>query len=212
MHLLDQIEVMVKLIRSKGVGIFFVTQNPQDIPDDVLGQLGLKIQHALRAFTARDRKAIKLTAQNYPITDFYEVDQLITELGIGEALVTALNEDGVPTPLVHCYLRAPQSRMGILTKKEISDLISKSWMVEKYSEVINRESAHEILASRIKKAQKEAHQEEMRTERERGRTTSRRRTSVWDQVFREVSRTASRELTRGLLDVLGVRRGRRRRR
>ena len=146
------------------------------------------------------------------ITDFYEVDQLITELGIGEALVTALNEDGVPTPLVHCYLRAPQSRMGILTKKEISDIISRSWMAEKYSEVINRESAHEILASRIRKAQKEGHQEEMRTDRERGRKTSRRRTSVWDQVFREASRTVSRELTRGLLDVLGVRRGRRRRR
>ena len=133
-------------------------------------------------------------------------------LGIGEALVTALNEDGVPTPLVHCYLRAPQSRMGILTKKEINDIISKSWMVEKYSEVINRESAHEILASRIRKAQEESHKVEMRAEKQRGRTTSRRRTSVWDQVFREVSRTASRELTRGLLDVLGVSRSRRRRR
>jgi len=210
--LLDQIEVMVKLIRSKGVGIFFVTQNPQDIPDDVLGQLGLKIQHALRAFTARDRKDIKLTAQNYPITDFYEVDQLITELGIGEALVTALNEDGVPTPLVHCYLRAPQSRMGILTEKEIDGFIARSWMAEKYSEDINRESAHEILATRIKEAQTEAHREEMRNERTRGRSTSRRRTSVWDQALREVSRTVSRELTRGLLDVLGVRRGRRRRR
>ena len=209
--LLDQIEVMVKLIRSKGVGIFFVTQNPQDIPDDVLGQLGLKIQHALRAFTAKDRKSIKLTAQNYPITEFYEVDQLITELGIGEALVTALNEDGIPTPLVHCYLRAPQSRMGILTKKEINGIISRSWMVEKYSEEINRQSAHEMLASRIREAQQSEHKEEMRTERERGRKTSRRRTSVWNQVLREVSRTASRELTRGLFDILGVRRSRRRR-
>lgn len=209
--LLDQIEVMVKLIRSKGVGIFFVTQNPQDLPDDVLGQLGLKIQHALRAFTAKDRKAIKLTAQNYPITEYYDVEQLITELGIGEALVTVLSEKGVPTPLVHGYLRAPQSRMGILTEKEINSLISKSWMAEKYSEEINRESAHEMLAARIKDARKKERQVEMRSERERGKTVSRRRTSVWDQAFRDVSRTISRELTRGLLDVLGVRRGRRRR-
>ena len=207
---------MVKLIRSKGVGIFFITQNPQDIPDDVLGQLGMKIQHALRAFTARDRKSIKLTAENYPLTDFYNVDSLITELGIGEALVTALNEKGIPTPLVHCYLRAPQSRMDVLTDNEIRGIVRRSEMVEIYSEVLDRESAHEILADRIRQAQKEEHQEAMRKEWEKGRqsTTRRRKSannSVWDQVVRDVSRTASRELTRGLLDVLGVRRRRGRR-
>ncbi|MCR9288823.1 MAG: DUF853 domain-containing protein, partial [Bacteroidetes bacterium] len=107
--LLDQLEAIVKLIRSKGVGLFFVTQNPADIPDEVLGQLGLKVQHALRAFTAKDRKAIKLAAENYPLTDYYDISTLLTELGIGEALVTALNEKGIPTPLVHTMLRAPQS-------------------------------------------------------------------------------------------------------
>ncbi|MEM1218458.1 MAG: helicase HerA-like domain-containing protein, partial [Bacteroidota bacterium] len=116
--LMDQIEAIVKLIRSKGVGLFFVTQNPADIPNDVLGQLGLKVQHALRAFTAKDRKAIKLAAENYPLTDFYDVDQLLTELGIGEALVTALNDKGIPTPLVHTLLRAPQSRMDVLSNQE----------------------------------------------------------------------------------------------
>jgi hypothetical protein len=146
------------------------------------------------------------------MTDFYDVEQLITELGIGEALVTALSERGVPTPLVHCYLRAPQSRMGILTEKEIKGIISRSWMVEKYSEEINRESAHEILARRIKDARQKEHQEDVKSQRESGRKTSRRKTSTWDYIVRDVGRTVSRELTRGLLDVLGVRRGRRRRR
>jgi len=106
--LLDQIEAIIKLIRSKGVGIFFVTQNPADIPEDVLGQLGMKVQHALRAFTAKDRKAIKLAAQNFPESEFYTVEEKLTAMGIGEALVTVLNEKGIPTPLAHTLLRAPQ--------------------------------------------------------------------------------------------------------
>ena len=209
--LLDQIEVMVKLIRSKGVGVYFITQNPQDIPEDVLSQLGLKIQHALRAFTAKDRRSIKLTAENYPLSDFYDVDQLITELGIGEALVTALNEKGIPTPLVHCYLRAPQSRMGVLTKPELSGVINSSEMVEIYSEIVDRESAHEILAAKIREAKEEEHHESMRRQREQATKTSRRRMSTMDYVVRDISRTASRELTRALMDVLGVRKRRRRR-
>src|SRR5207248_2255292 len=99
--LLQQIETIIKLIRSKGIGIFFCTQNPMDVPASVLAQLGLKVQHALRAFTAADRKTIKQTAENYPETEFYKIESLITELGIGEALITMLNEKGIPTPLVH---------------------------------------------------------------------------------------------------------------
>ena len=112
--LLDQLEAIIKLIRSKGVGLFFVTQNPADIPSDVLGQLGLKVQHALRAFTAKDRKAIKLAGENYPLTDYYDIDQTLTELGTGEAFVTALDRKGRPTPLVRTLLRAPESRMDVL--------------------------------------------------------------------------------------------------
>ena len=110
--LLDQIENIVKLIRSKGVGIFFVTQNPTDVPNGVLSQLGLKVQHALRAFTAVDRKAIKLTAENYPLSEYYKTDETITALGIGEALVTALSEKGIPTPLAATMLRAPDEQDG----------------------------------------------------------------------------------------------------
>src|SRR5688572_5947517 len=131
--LLDQIEAIVKLIRSKGVGLYFVTQNPTDVPNGVLSQLGLKIQHALRAFTATDRKAIKLTAENYPLSDFYKTDEIITQLGTGEALVTALSEKGSPTPLAATMLRAPMSRMDILTSDEISSVNANSKLVKKYS-------------------------------------------------------------------------------
>ncbi len=203
--LLDQIEVMIKLIRSKGIGIFFVTQNPSDIPDSVLGQLGLKIQHALRAFTAKDRKSIQKAAENFPESAYYKVDQILTELGIGEALVTALNEKGIPTPLVHCYLRAPQSRMDVLEPSEIKALNDKSPLVSKYSEVIDRESAHEILTAKLEDAQLDSHREVIQQQR----TRAKQEKSTMEKVFsntttRQIGRTVARELTRGLLGVLGV--------
>ena len=156
--LLEQIETIVKLIRSKGIGVYFITQNPMDVPSGVLAQLGLKIQHALRAFTANDRKAIKMTADNYPVSEFYKTDELITSLGIGEALITALNEKGIPTPLAATMLRSPQSRMDILTENEIAEVNAKSKLVRKYSEVIDRESAYEMLNRKISAAGEEAAQ------------------------------------------------------
>ncbi|WP_424651778.1 helicase HerA-like domain-containing protein [Capnocytophaga gingivalis] len=147
--LLNQLENIVKLIRSKGVGLIFCTQTPTDVPDAVLSQLGLKIQHALRAFTAKDRQAIKLTAQNYPETSFYNVSEYLTSLGTGEAFVTALDSKGRPTPLVATMMRAPMSRMDILTDTEIKALLDKSVLKTKYNEVIDRESAYEILNAKI---------------------------------------------------------------
>jgi uncharacterized protein len=167
--LLDQIENIVKLIRSKGIGIFFVTQNPTDIPNGVLAQLGLKVQHALRAFTAVDRKAIKLTAENYPLSDYYKTDETITALGIGEALVTALSEKGIPTPLAATMLRAPMSRMDILTPAEIAALNNASDLVRKYSQTIDRESAYEVLSRKIEIMDKEASDETSRKEWQKGR-------------------------------------------
>ena len=158
--LLNQIETIIKLIRSKGIGIYFITQNPMDIPSGVLAQLGLKIQHALRAFTAKDRQAIKQTAENYPISDYYKTDEVLTSLGIGEALVTALNEKGIPTPLVATMMRAPMSRMDVLTESEIQEINSQSKLVKKYSEVIDRESAYEMLNKKIAVAEQEVAQEE----------------------------------------------------
>jgi DNA helicase HerA-like ATPase len=150
--LLDQIETIIKLIRSKGIGIYFITQNPMDIPKGILAQLGLKIQHALRAFTANDRKAIQETAENYPETEFYNTEELLTSLGIGEALVTALNEKGIPTPLAATVMRAPESRMNILEPNEIDTINQQSKLVKKYNESIDRESAYELLTQKIESA------------------------------------------------------------
>ncbi|WP_203257993.1 helicase HerA-like domain-containing protein [Hyunsoonleella ulvae] len=182
--LLDQIESIVKLIRSKGVGLYFVTQNPTDVPEAVLGQLGLKVQHALRAFTAKDRKAIKLTAQNYPDSEYYDTTEVLTSLGIGEALVSALDEKGRPTPLAATMMRAPMSRMDVLTNTELASLLSKSKLTKKYNETIDRESAYELLNEKIKKAEAEEAKEKARQEKEAlekaksRRTTSSRRKST----------------------------------
>ena len=171
--LLEQIETIVKLIRSKGIGIYFITQNPMDVPSGILAQLGLKIQHALRAFTAIDRKAIKQTADNYPTSEFYKTDEVLTSLGIGEALVTALNEKGIPTPLAATMLRAPMSRMDILTESEIHEINSKSKLVRKYSEIIDRESAYEMLNKKIEVIENEqaAVEEQKQTTHESKKTT-----------------------------------------
>ena len=120
-----------------------------DLPSGILAQLGLKIQHALRAFTANDRQAIKQTADNYPSSDFYKTDEVLTSLGIGEAFVTALSEKGTPTPLAATMLRAPESRMDILSTEEIASINASSKLVKKYAESIDRESAFELLAKRI---------------------------------------------------------------
>jgi DNA helicase HerA-like ATPase len=154
--LLDQIETIIKLIRSKGIGVYFVTQNPMDVPASVLAQLGLKIQHALRAFTANDRQAIRKTADNYPTSIYYKTDEVLTSLGIGEAFVTALNEKGIPTPLAATMMRAPMSRMDVLTEAEITEINGKSKLVKKYSEEIDRESAYELLTKKIDDATKQA--------------------------------------------------------
>ncbi|KUJ51918.1 helicase HerA-like domain-containing protein [Chryseobacterium sp. JAH] len=150
--LVSQIETMVKLIRSKGVGIYFITQIPGDVPENVLSQLGLKIQHALRGFTAKDKKEISKAVENYPTTEFYNASELIQNLGIGEAFVTALDEKGIPTPLVHTYLISPESRMDILSDAEVSDLTSKSALVSKYEKPVDSESAYEILVKRMEQA------------------------------------------------------------
>jgi len=150
--LLSQIETMVKLIRSKGVGIYFITQIPGDVPENILSQLGLKIQHALRGFTAKDKKEITKAVENYPTTEYYKAGELIQNLGIGEAFVTALDEKGIPTPLVHTFLISPESRMDVLNDAEVADLTSRSALVAKYEQTVNKDSAYEMLMSRMEQA------------------------------------------------------------
>ncbi len=203
--LIDKIESIVKLIRSKGIGLFFVTQNPTDLPDSVLSQLGLKIQHSLRAFTAKDRKNIKSTAQNYPDSQFYKVDELITQMGIGEALITALNEKGIPTELSHTLLRAPVSRMDILTTEEIETAVATSKIANKYNEVIDRKSAYEILTKKIEKLQ---NQEEApspvkkRTSPKTKEEPGMIETLSKNTMVRQIGRTIFRELTRSIFRAL----------
>ncbi|WP_430967284.1 helicase HerA-like domain-containing protein [Spongiimicrobium sp. 2-473A-2-J] len=199
--LLDQIESIVKLIRSKGIGLYFVTQNPTDVPNAVLAQLGLKVQHALRAFTARDRKAIKLTAENYPESDYYDTKEVLTSLGIGEALIAALDEKGRPTPLAATMLRAPMSRMDVLTDGELKSVISSSKLVKKYNEVVDRESAYEILNEKIEKAEALAEKEQAKSAARKtsSRRTSSRRSTRQNPVIKVLT---SATFIRGVLGVL----------
>jgi DNA helicase HerA-like ATPase len=200
----DQIETIIKLIRSKGVGIFFCTQNPSDVPAAILSQLGMKVQHALRAFTAKDRKMIKLTAENYPISSFYKTEELLTSLGIGEAAVTVLSEKGTPTPLAATLLRAPQSRMDVLAESEIDQLLATSRLAAKYNKAIDRESAYELLQ---KKIEERVDEEPETTKTERGRRKKEKSTmeEVLDHTLtKQIGRTVFRELTRGLLGAFGI--------
>lgn len=202
--LLEQIETIVKLIRSKGVGIYFITQNPMDVPSGVLAQLGLKIQHALRAFTAKDRQSIKQTADNYPTSIYYKTDEVLTSLGIGEALVTALNEKGIPTPLVATMMRAPMSRMDVLTESEIQEINNNSKLVKKYSELIDRESAYEMLNKKIAAIDEETAQKEQQIEEQKeAKRSTTQKSSTADAVGKSVLKVlTSATFIRGAFGIL----------
>jgi len=200
--LLQQIETVIKLIRSKGVGIFFCTQNPQDVPASVLSQLGLKVQHALRAFTAADRKTIKQAAENYPETSFYKVDDLLTQLGIGEALITMLNEKGAPTPLVHTMLVSPRSRMDVLSESEIDTLTKQSKLVKKYEQAIDSESAYEIITAKLAEAEKKSAETQVKPGSKPEPSPIEK--ILNNPVAKQVQRTAASIITRSLLGALGL--------
>ncbi|WP_245957651.1 helicase HerA-like domain-containing protein [Niabella yanshanensis] len=207
--LLRQIETIVKLIRSKGIGIYFCTQNPMDVPASVLSQLGLKVQHALRAFTAADRKVIKQTAENYPETAFYKTDELLTQVGIGEALITMLNEKGVPTPLVHCMLRAPQSRMDVLTDAELNAIADSSKIARHYNEVIDSNSAYEILTQKLEAAASQ--KEEIAQQKEEAKAQKDEKGFFDNPIVKSVARTAGNTIVRSLLGAIGLSGGSRKR-
>jgi uncharacterized protein len=164
---LESVTQTVRLIRSKGVGIFFVTQVPDDVPAEVLGQLGNRVQHALRAFTPDDAKALKAAASTYPKSDFYDVDELLTSMGIGEAAVTTLSDEGVPTPVVHARLRAPASRIG--PADDVDGAAKSSPLYAKYGIRVEAESAREKLATRMEEATVDAADTEPTAKRPRAR-------------------------------------------
>lgn len=204
-ELTQQIETIIKLIRSKGIGIFFCTQNPMDVPASVLGQLGLKVQHALRAFTAADRKVIKQTAENYPETEFYKTEDLITQLGIGEALVTLLNEKGIPTPLAQVMLCSPRSRMDVLTDAEVADINANSKLVNKYNQEIDSQSAYEILTAKLQEAEEKAAEQQESTTKKTGKPEPSTFEKVANNsIVKSMVRTAGNGIVRSLLGALGL--------
>ena len=176
--LLEKVEQVVRLIRSKGVGVYFVTQNPLDVPDTVLSQLGNRVQHALRAFTPRDRKAVKAAAETFRPNPSLDTAQVITELGVGEALVSTLERKGIPSVVQRTLIRPPSARLGPVTKKERKAIIKASPVFGQYEETVDRESAFEVLQKRAKEqaAAEEVKREEEDRERETAGRVKRSRT------------------------------------
>jgi DNA helicase HerA-like ATPase len=160
--LMEQVERTVRLIRSKGVGVYFVTQAPTDVPPSVLAQLGNRVQHALRAFTPDDADALRKTARTFPTTEFYDVEKTITSLGIGEALVTVLSPKGVPTPLAAARLLPPDSLMAPLDDVQFQGRVAASPFRARYGQAVDRQSAHEIITARLAAARDLAAQEAIR--------------------------------------------------
>lgn len=202
--LLNLLDTMVKLIRSKGVGLIFCTQTPKDIPDSVLSQLGLKIQHALRAFTAKDRKDMKLIAQNFPSSDYYKIEALLTSLRTGEALVCSLDGKGQPTPLVQCLVRAPESRMGTITSEEINSIITHSALLNKYGTRTKTESAQEKLT-----VNKESNTENTVIKKIKNNNTNEPSlvtTLSKNTLFRQIARQMMTQITRAIMVALGIKR------
>lgn len=197
---LDQIEQVVRLIRSKGVGIFFCTQMAQDVPVSVLSQLGNRVQHVLRAFTPQDADALKQTVKTYPRSDFYAIDQVLTTLGIGQALITVLNEKGIPTEVAATHLLPPTSIMGPMVQADYDNHVQQSDLYMKYKDPIDPESAYEILTKRMEesaRAETAAKQEveEVKKAKEEGGMIS-------DVLSSPLAKQIGREVVRGVFGML----------
>ncbi|WP_456371759.1 helicase HerA-like domain-containing protein [Thiolapillus sp.] len=215
--LIEKIEQVVRLIRSKGVGVYFITQSPLDIPSEILGQLGTKIQHALRAFTPKDKKAVRMVAETFRENPEVDTVEAITELGTGEALVSVLNGKGAPTPVERILIRPPGSRIGPLTAAEREQIRARSPMKGRYEKTVDRESAYEMLKMRAREEARVAAAEQARKEQQKAakkaRAPARRsnRQTIWEAAAKSMARSMSsslgRSLVRGILgSLLGGRR------
>ncbi len=207
--LIERIELVVRLIRSKGVGVYFITQNPLDIPEAVLGQLGNRVQHALRAYTPRDQRAVKTAADTMRPNPPLNVQQAIAELGVGEALVSFLDSKGIPSPTERVWMFAPGSRIGLATADEISRIRSASLFTNKYDQAIDRESAYEMLLERAEATEEQIEQESggivgMLKDTFFGSTGPRggRREGLVEQVAKTEARRIARNMVRGVLGSL----------
>ena len=201
---LEQVEQVVRLVRSKGVGVFFVTQTPKDVPASVLGQLGNRVQHALRAHTPDDDAAIRATVRTFPKTAFYDLDEILTTLGIGEAIVTVLDPRGVPTPVVATRLGPPASRMAPLSAEELAQELAESDLSKEYGQAVDRESAYELLSRRMEETQAApvpAPEQEQPRRSGAGKTIA---AATAGALAGAVGRTIGREVVRGLFGLLGA--------
>lgn len=199
---LEQIEQVVRLIRSKGIGVFFCTQSPQDIPETVLAQLGNRVQHALRAFTPNDADNLRKTVKTYPRSDFYTIDECLTTLGIGQALVTVLNEKGIPTEVAVTHLTPPRAIMGPLPAAELQQLIADSEMQAKYGEAVDPISAHEILTERVNARQQQEAALEEKEEVKKTGNGRREKSAVEEVLSSPVAKEIGRQVVRGLFGML----------
>ena len=209
--LLDKIEQVVRLIRSKGIGVYFISQSPLDIPESVLGQLGMKIQHALRAFTPREQKAVKTVAETFRQNPDIDTKQVITELGTGEALVSVLDEKGSPTPVERILIRPPESRIGPATEEERKIVIDRSPVRGKYDKAIDRESAYELLKKRAEEqaklaeqaAAREAEQKSVKQAEKQKRSRRQSPTEAFvKSIARSIGTQIGRKVIRGVLGSL----------
>lgn len=206
--LLTQVEQVVRLIRSKGVGVYFVTQNPMDVPDSVLGQLGNRIQHALRAYTPRDQKAVRAAAQTFRGNPELDSEAVITQLGVGEALVSLLADQGIPSVVQRTLIRPPAARIGPASAEECRLLIERSPVAGRYDEVVDRDSAFEMLARRAQEQQQraaEAARDGAQEKVRRSASPKRQREGAFEAMFKSMARSMGSQLGRQLLrGVLGA--------
>lgn len=205
-EILSEFEVIIKLIRSKGVSVIFCTQNPMDIPEIILSQLGLKIQHALRAFTAKDNESIKKMAKNFPISEFYDIEKNLTTLGMGEAFVTTIGENGNPTPLVMTKIFPPESRMDTITNAELASFLSISPIFASYKNPINPESAQEILAQKMMMIQSQKREEEAEKARIMAEKERQKNPTMTDTIVESVTKAFGKEIARSVGTKIGGRR------
>ncbi|MCX2432690.1 helicase HerA-like domain-containing protein [Pedobacter sp. GR22-10] len=204
---LEQIETIIRLIRSKGIGVFFCTQSPTDVPESVLGQLGNRVQHALRAFTPNDADALKKTVNTYPKSDFYEIDKILTALGTGQALITVLNEKGIPTEVSATMLTPPRSVMAPLSSADFEQLINGSQMYAKYKNTLDPESAYEMLTKKINDQTAAAEQIKQEKELQKQETSKNKpgtnEKSLVEQVMgATITRQIGKEIVRGIFGML----------
>lgn len=203
MAFLEQVETIIRLIRSKGIGVFFCTQSPTDIPESVLAQLGNRFQHALRVFTPNDAEALKKTVNTYPRSDFYEIDRVLTSLGTGQALITVLNEKGIPTEVAATHLIPPRASMSPLSPADADSLMQSSTVFGKYQEVIDPESAYDILSKRVNEKLAEDEEDKRRTLEEKESAPRRGEKSTLEKVIHApITRQIGTAIIRGLFGML----------